>query len=101
LTPLFRELTNPVSITTLPIIPLLNSVLLRPVGCFMTKIQVVTSLLEGPDQRLVAQCLLAMDRERQDQQAYQQDQKRQKSVEAVHNALRFAMIKTRLETKAL
>jgi len=67
----------------------------------MTKIQVVTSLLDGSNQRLAAQCLLGMDRKRQDQQAYQQDQKRQKSVAAVHNALRFALIKTQLESKVL
>ena len=40
----------------------------------MTKIQVVTTLLDGPDQRLAAECLLGMDRKRQEQQAYQQDQ---------------------------
>jgi hypothetical protein len=67
----------------------------------MTKIQVVTALLDGLDQRLAAQFLLGMNRERQDQQAYQQGQKRKKSVAAVHNALRFAVIKTRLESKPL
>ena len=62
----------------------------------MTKIQVVTSLLDGADQRLAAQCLLGMDRKRPDRQAYQQDQKKELSVAAVHNAPRFAVIKNLL-----